>query len=158
MSLANSEAANSASARQIVLTRLIAAPAAKLWQCWTDPEILPHWFGPEGYSCITRTIDLRQGGEWRFDMIGPDGKVWINRHRYTLFDPPQRLEFLLDDGDDADEPMHVVVVLQPEPGGTRITQTMTFPTVQMRDGALAFGADKLGQTTLAKLEAAAQKL
>ena len=79
--------------RQIILTRLIAAPAAKIWQCWTDPAILPRWFGPEGYSCVTKAIDLRQGGAWTFDMIGPDGKVWINRHRYTLLDPPKRLEF-----------------------------------------------------------------
>jgi uncharacterized protein YndB with AHSA1/START domain len=144
--------------RQIVLTRLIAAPPEKLWQCWTDPDILPRWFGPEGYHCITKSMDLRQGGAWHFDMIGPDGKVWVNRHRYTLWVVNQRLEFLMDDGDDADEPMQVVVVLAPEAGGTRITQTMTFPNVEMRNGALAFGADRLGQTTLAKLEAEALKL
>ena len=144
--------------RQIILTRLIAAPPAKIWQCWTDPAILPRWFGPEGYHCTTKIIDLRQGGQWIFDMIGPDGKVWANRHRYTLSDPPKRLEFLMDDGDDADVPMQVVVELVPEAGGTRITQTMTFPTAEMRQGALAFGADKLGQTTLAKLAAEAARL
>ncbi len=144
--------------RQIVLTRLIAAPAAKVWQCWTDPAILPRWFGPEGYSCVTKEIDLRQGGLWRFNMIGPDGKIWANRHRYTLFDPVKRLEFLLDGDDDSAPPMEVVVVLEAEADSTRITQTMTFPSVEMCQGALAFGADRLGQTTLAKLEAAAQKL
>ena len=144
--------------RQITLTRLIAAPAQKIWQCWTDPAILPRWFGPEGYSCVTKEIDLRQGGQWRFDMIGPDGKVYPNRHRYTLFDPLKRLEFLLDDDAAGMEPIVAVVVLEPETGGTRITQTMTFPNVEMRNGALAFCADRLGQTTLAKLEAAAQKL
>ena len=144
--------------RQITLTRLIAAPAQKIWQCWTDPAILPRWFGPEGYSCVTKEIDLRQGGQWRFDMIGPDGKVYPNRHRYTLFDPLKRLEFLLDDDAAGMEPIVAVVVLEPETGGTRITQTMTFPNVEMRNGALAFGADRLGQTTLAKLEAAAQML
>ena len=144
--------------RQIVLTRLIAAPAAKVWQCWTDPAILPRWFGPEGYSCVTKEIDLRQGGLWRFDMIGPDGTVWANRHRYTLFDPLKRLEFLLDGDDDSAPPMQVVVVLAAEADSTRITQTMTFPTAQMCQGALAFGADRLGQTTLAKLEAAARTL
>ena len=144
--------------RQIILTRLIAAPPEKIWQCWTDPAILPRWFGPEGYHCTTKIIDLRQGGQWIFDMIGPDGKVWANRHRYTLSDPPKRLEFLMDDGDDADVPMQVVVELVPEAGGTRITQTMTFPTAEMRQGALAFGADKLGQTTLAKLAAEAARL
>lgn len=144
--------------RQIVLTRLIAAPAEVIWRCWTDPAILPRWFGPEGYHCVTKTIDLRQGGAWVFDMIGPDGTVWANRHRYTLWVKPERIEFLMDDGDDAQEPMQVVVVLGPEAGGTRITQTMTFPTAEMRNGALAYGADRLGQTTMAKLEAEALKL
>ena len=87
--------------RQIILTRLIAAPVAKVWQCWTDPAMLPRWFGPEGYFCVTKEIDLRQGGLWRFDMTGPDGKIWANRHRYTLFDPFKRLEFLLDGDDDS---------------------------------------------------------
>ena len=144
--------------RQINISRWIAAPPAKVWQCWTDPAILPRWFGPEGYSCTTKEIDLRQGGLWRFDMIGPDGKVWTNRHRYTRMDPVHRIEFLLDDDTDDESPMQVVVVLTPETGGVRISQTMTFQTAQARDGALAFGADKLGQTTLAKLEAAAMAL
>ncbi len=144
--------------RQIVLTRVIPAPAEAIWRCWTDPAILPVWFGPEGYFCKTKEIDLREGGQWCFDMIGPDGKVWVNRHRYTAFIPEKQLEFLLDDGEDDVEPMRVVVVLTPEAGGTRITQTMTFPTVEMCQGALGFGADRLGQTTLAKLEAQALKL
>lgn len=144
--------------RQITLTRLIAAPPEKVWRCWTDLEILPKWFGPEGHSCITKEIDLRAGGLWRFDMIGPDGKVWLNRHRFTLSEPPKRLEFLMDADDDNSEPMTVVVTLAPEAGGTRITQVMTFPTAEMCRGALAYGADRLGQTTLAKLDAAAQRL
>ncbi|MGV8950764.1 MAG: SRPBCC domain-containing protein [Cypionkella sp.] len=144
--------------RQITLTRLIAAPAEVIWRCWTDPAILPRWFGPQGYSCTTKEIDLREGGLWRFDMIGPDGTVWVNRHRYTLWLENERLEFLMDDGDDAAEPMRVVVTLLPEAGGTRITQVMTFPTAAMREGAIAYGADRLGQTTLAKLEAEALKL
>ncbi len=144
--------------RQITITRLIPASAAKIWQCWTDPQVLPRWFGPMGYTCITKEIDLRQGGLWRFDMIGPDGKVWPNRHRFTLSVPEKRLEFQMDADDDDAQPITVVMVLDPEAGGTRITQTMTFPTADARNGALAFGADKLGQTTLAKLEAEAGKL
>ena len=77
--------------RQIVLTRLVPAPAAAIWRCWTDPAILPGWFGPEGYHCVTKDIDLREGGQWCFDMIGPDGTIWVNRHRYTLYVPEKRL-------------------------------------------------------------------
>lgn len=142
--------------RTITLTRLIAASPQKVWQAWTDPALLPLWFGPEGYSCKTIEIDLREGGIWRFDMIGPDGKVWPNRHRFIRSDAPHRLEFLLDGDDDATAPILAVVTLTPEAGGTRITQIMTFPNAEACKGALAFGADRLGQTTLAKLAASVE--
>ena len=144
--------------RQITIARLIAAPVASVWRCWSDPALLPQWFGPEGYRCITKEIDLRDGGVWRFDMIGPDGTVWANRHRYTKMQVLQQIEFLLDDDTDDESSLQVVVTLTPAPSGVQIIQTMTFPTAQARDGALAFGADKLGQTTLVKLEAAARGL
>lgn len=142
--------------RTLTLTRLIAASPARVWRCWTDPALLPRWFGPEGHSCHTREIDLREGGIWRFDMIGPDGTIWKNRHRITRYDRPHRIEFLMDADDDAALPMQVTVTLTPEAAGTRITQVILFPTAQARAGALAFGADRLGQTTLAKLAALAE--
>ena len=144
--------------RTITLTRVIAAPPELVWRCWTDPAILPRWFGPEGFSCTTHEIDLRPGGQWRFDMTGPDGTVWPNRHRFTRHDPPSRIEFLMDGDDDASEPMQVVVTLVPENGGTRITQVMTFPNAEACAGAKAFGAERLGQTTLGKLAAVAEAL
>ncbi len=137
--------------RQITLTRLIKAPPARVWRAWTDPTLLPRWFGPEGYSCTTKEIDLREGGLWRFDMIGPDGKVWPNRHRFTRHDHERRIEFILDSDTDASPQMQVVVTMAPEEGGTRLTQVMTFPDAAMRDGAISFGAVELGKTTLAKL-------
>lgn len=142
--------------RQLTITRLIEASPERVWQCWTDPDLLPRWFGPEGFHCQTREIDLRVGGIWRFDMIGPDGKVWPNRHRIASHDRPRRIVFLLDDDSDATPPMEVTVELVAEGAGTRITQTILFPTTDMRAGALAFGADRLGQTTLAKLAALAE--
>jgi uncharacterized protein YndB with AHSA1/START domain len=32
--------------RELVLTRLIDAPRAKVFQAWTDPELLKQWFAP----------------------------------------------------------------------------------------------------------------
>ena len=90
--------------RQLTLTRIMQASPAKLWRCWTDAALLPLWFGPDGYSCQTIEIDLREGGQWRFDMIAPDGTVFPNRHRYTAHEPPGRIEFLMDSGNDADAP------------------------------------------------------
>ena len=147
-----------AESHDLVISRLVRAPRAALWRAWTDPALLPQWFGPIGYACKTKEIDLREGGLWRFDMIGPDGTIWPNRHRYTVMQPTNRLEFLMDGDDDATAPMQVCVTLTPEAGGTRIVQTILFPSVAALEGAKAFGAVELGQTTLAKLEAMARSL
>ena len=144
--------------RQITLSRVMAASPAKVWTCWTDPALIPRWFGPDGYTCVTKEINLVQGGQWRFDMIGPDGTVYRNRHRITLYQPTSRIEFLMDADDDTQEPMQVEVVLQAEGAGTRVTQTITLPTVEAKQGALGFGADRLGLQTMGNLARLAETL
>ena len=144
--------------RQLILSRLIDAAPDKVWRCWTDPALLPRWFGPDGFSCHTKEIDLRQGGVWRFDMIGPDGTVWANRHRFTLHQPPVRITFLMDADDDSQPPIEVEVTLTAEGAGTRLTQTMTLPTAEAKAAALGYGADRLGLQTLGKLAAMAKAL
>ena len=144
--------------RQLVLMREMAASPAKLWRCWTDPALLPRWFGPEGFSCRTKSIDLREGGHWRFDMIAPDGTIWPNRHRYTLQRPQTRIEFLMDGDDDSQPPMEVVVVIAPLGTGSRLTQTITLPSAEAKQHALGFGADRLGMQTMGKLDVLALQL
>ena len=144
--------------RQLTLTRLIDAPLEKVWRCWTDPALLPRWFGPDGFSCVTKDINLTEGGQWRFDMIAPDGTVFPNRHRFTRHVPLRRIEFLMDGDDDTEVPMSVEVTLVPEGQGTRITQTITLPTPQDKLRVLGFGADRLGMQTLGKLAALATSI
>lgn len=139
--------------RQIILTRFLNAPPATVWRAWTNPDLLPRWFGPEGFSCKTKEIDLRQGGLWRFDMIAPDGTVFANRHRFTLSEPPHRLHFLLDDDSDRNAPISVEVTLTADGSGTGLTMQMTFPTTEGRAEAANFGAIEMGYQTLAKLAA-----
>ncbi|MEO6300116.1 MAG: SRPBCC domain-containing protein [Paracoccaceae bacterium] len=137
--------------RQIIMTRLIPALPDKVWRAFTDPTLLPRWFGPDGFTCKTKEINLVEGGQWRFDMIAPDGTIYPNRHRYTRQTPTTRLEFLMDDDSDTDLPMQVEITLTAESGGTRLTQTITFPNTNAKTAALSFGADVLGQQTLGKL-------
>lgn len=143
------------SGRSIALSRLIAAPVDKVWRCWTDPSLLPRWFGPDGFACQTHDIDLREGGHWIFDMSGPDGKIWPNRHRYTKM-VPHVIEFLLDSGTDDEAPFEVVMTLTAAGAQTRIRYEMTFPSSAARAMAVGYGAVDLGKQTLSKLAALAQ--
>jgi len=138
-------------ARTMVLERLIAAPVATVWRAWTDPAALPLWWGPDGFSCRTQRIDLREGGEWVFDMIAPDGTVFPNHHRYTRHAPPSQIDYSLHWGENG--PQHAEASARFETAGaqTRVTLRMTFTDPAEYETAKGFGAVELGLQTLGKL-------
>ncbi|MFN4193114.1 MAG: SRPBCC domain-containing protein [Tabrizicola sp.] len=137
--------------RTMLLQRVIRAPVPVVWGAWWNPESLPKWWGPDGFSCRTSRIDLRAGGEWVFDMIGPDGKVWPNHHRYGAVVPQARLDYTLHWGENGPKHADAWATFEDADGGTRVTLGMVFKTAQEFRDAKGFGAVELGQQTLGKL-------
>jgi len=138
--------------RTMVLERVIKAPRDVVWGAWVNPETLPQWWGPEGFSCRTARIDLRTGGEWVFDMIGPDGTVYPNHHRYIEIRPEQRLAYSLLWGENGPKHADAWVAFEAMGDTTRVTLGMVMNTAAEFQEAKGFGAIELGQQTLAKLE------
>jgi uncharacterized protein YndB with AHSA1/START domain len=137
--------------RAITLERVIDAPRALVFKAFTDPAHLPHWFGPGGFTCTTRTIDVREGGCWDFIMHGPDGTDWANFHRYLEVAAPERLVY--DVGETADGPAQFRATVTFEDLGvrTRVRMTNAFPTQEACEAVKGFGAVELGAQTLGKL-------
>jgi uncharacterized protein YndB with AHSA1/START domain len=50
------------SRRDVRIERTFDAPVALVWQLWTDPEHFKVWYGPEGATIPTATMDIRVGG------------------------------------------------------------------------------------------------
>jgi len=139
------------SARTMRLDRAIAAPVAVVWGAWLNPETLPLWWGPEGFSCRTARIDLRTGGEWVFDMIGPDGTVYPNHHRYVRVLPLRQIDYTLHWGEDGPKHADASVIFDDQGATTVVTLSMVFATVEEYTTARGFGAEALGLQTLGKL-------
>ncbi|HBN29924.1 MAG TPA: hypothetical protein DD416_01540 [Rhodobacteraceae bacterium] len=139
--------------KTITFDRRIKAPVAVVWNACTDPKILPTWWGPKGFSCKTKQIDLRDGCIWRFDMIGPDGAVYPNRQRYTAYEKHRLIAYILDDDGGGMPPIEATIAFAANGDATLLTLTMRFATPEACEGAKAFGAVELGKTTFAKLAA-----
>ncbi len=137
--------------RTMLLTRIINAPRAAVWAGWINEVGLPQWWGPDGFSCRTKRIDLRTGGEWVFDMIGPDGTVYPNHHRYVLIQPETRLEYTLHFGEDGPKHADAWATFDEVEGQTRVTLGMVFATAAEYQTVKDFGAGALGLQTLGKL-------
>lgn len=139
--------------REIVLSRVIAAPRELVFKAWTDPQHLPMWFGPEGFKVETHEIDIRVGGQWRFLFVGPDGTRYDNRMVFRKIEPPHLLE--MDHGDDTDDDPNrfrtIVTFDEQSNGKTVVTLRQLLPTKARRDVTIGFGAVELGYQTLDKL-------
>jgi uncharacterized protein YndB with AHSA1/START domain len=72
-------------------TRYFAASPATLFEAIRNPERLVRWWGPLGFSNRFHAFDFQPGGEWRFDMIGPDGTVHPNESRFEHIEPERRV-------------------------------------------------------------------
>ena len=139
--------------REVVLSRVINAPREQVFTAWTDARHLAKWFGPAGFTITSHVADIREGGEWRFDMIGPDGTRYTNRMRFLEIDPPSLI--IYDHGSDIDDdPGKFRVTLtfdQQSNGKTVITLRQLHPSVERRSMVIGFGAVEYGYQTLAKL-------
>jgi uncharacterized protein YndB with AHSA1/START domain len=65
--------ATPSSDRELVLTRLIDAPRAKLFRAWTEPALLKQWFAPLPYTTPVAELDVRPGGASLVVMRDPAG-------------------------------------------------------------------------------------
>lgn len=139
--------------REIVLSRVIAAPRARVFQAFTDPNQITRWFGPEGFKTETLEIDLREGGRWRFIYTGPDGTRWENRIVFLHIDPPRRLE--IEHGSDVDDDpgrfRTTITFDEQSDGKCVLTMRQLHPTKEQRDAGIGFGAVEYGYQTLDKL-------
>ncbi len=141
-----------AAQRTMVLQRVIQAPRTIVWNTWMNPETLPQWWGPDGFSCRTKRIDLRAGGEWVFDMIAPDGTVFPNHHLYTEVRPEERISYQLLWGENGPKHADTWASFEEQDGATKVTLGMVFSTEAEFQEAKGFGAVELGLQTLGKLE------
>jgi len=73
--------------------REIAAPVEKVYEAWTNPEIMFQWMGPGEVGCKKVDIDLKQGGKYLIHMVSPDCENHVAIGEYKEITPNKRLQF-----------------------------------------------------------------
>lgn len=138
--------------RELVITRLIAAPRELVFTALTTREHVSNWWGPNGFTTTTREMDVRAGGWWIFTMHGPDGVDYPNRIRYTAVDPPARIAYDHDGGAGSSDLFEGEITLLPQGNRTLVTLRMRLSSPQQREAMIKFGAIEGGEQTLARLD------
>lgn len=77
----------------LVLERIVEVPVELVWNAWTKPEQIIHWFTPAPWKTIDCRIDLRPGGEFYTMMESPEGKHFPNNGCFLEVIPLKKLVF-----------------------------------------------------------------
>ncbi len=81
------------STKAISVSRFYKTSIQAAFDAWTKPTSLEKWFGPPGFRAEILTHDLRIGGDWRFLMMGSEGKGFHHFGTYVEISPPRKLAF-----------------------------------------------------------------
>ncbi len=123
----------------LVIERTVSLSAEKIWQAWTTPDLIKHWFTPAPWRTTACEIDLRPGGCFVTTMQGPNGPefsaagcilevvpnvklVWTSAlgpgYRPQLTDPTDQVNFTFT----------AVISMETTPEGTKYSALAIHPT------------------------------
>lgn len=136
---------------RFTITRVLDAPQALVWACWTEPEQFAAWFGPEHFRTPVETveIDLRPGGAFRSTMIGPDGTEHPGNGTLVEVTPRERFSFTEEGIDHPMMDRQFTVISFHDLGDDRtelvidVTMTCTDELIPMANAGWASTLDKL---------------
>ena len=149
--------------QDLVISRLVRAPRAKLWKAWTDPNLLKEWWCPKPWTTEVRAFGLRPGGAFHTFMQGPDGGTSDNPGCFLEIVLQERIVWttmLVEDWRPATPwlGMTAVITMADEAEGTRYIATVMHPDKASRDRHEEMGFFEGWNTCIDQLDAFAQAL
>ncbi len=155
--------------RDFVISRLLEAPRALVFQAWTDPNRLAQWWGPRNFTNPVCRLDVRPGGAHRVVMRSPEGVDYPLKGVYREVVQPERLVMTLDcsehpaewhdlvkphraPGEDNPAGEMIETVTFDDVGGkTRLTVRIRCRSAAIRDALLNMGMTEGWSETLERL-------
>ncbi|HEV8282866.1 MAG TPA: SRPBCC domain-containing protein [Chitinophagaceae bacterium] len=144
-----------APSRELTISRLVNASRELVWEVWTNPEHIKHWWGPNGFTNTIFEMDVKPGGVWDLIMHGPDGTDYKNKSVYKEVIKPEKLVY-----DHVSAPKFQFTVTFTEKGNkTLIAIQMLFETAEERENVIKiFKADVGLKQNIYKLEGYLRKV
>lgn len=136
------------SERELVTTHIFDAPRELVWKAWTDPKLIPRWWGPSRYTTTVEKMDVRPGGTWRFVQRDAEGNVFGFHGEYKEVVPPKRI---VDTFEFEGMPGHILIetaTFEEIDGQTKVTQKSVFETAEDLEGMLASGMEEGARETM----------
>jgi uncharacterized protein YndB with AHSA1/START domain len=145
--------------REIHIEREFDAPRDRVFAAFTDPALIPEWWGPRSTTTEVVEMDVRTGGDWRFIAHNSDGTQTGFRGTYREITPPERIVQTFEwDGMPGYVSVETAVLEDLGNDRTKVTTTAIFHTAEERDGMLGSGMEGGMTETYERLDELLTKL
>ncbi|TLZ73408.1 MAG: hypothetical protein E6K14_05465 [Methanobacteriota archaeon] len=137
--------------RRVTMSRVFNAPRERLFRMYTDPKLIPLWWGPRKYATTVEKMDVRPGGVWRYISRDSDGTEFAFNGVYREVAPPERLVSTFEfEG----APGHIVLdtaTFEDLGRKTRLTVTSQFDSLEALEGMVGSGMEAGARETWDRL-------
>jgi len=139
-------------------------PVERLWDAYADPRRLERFWGPPTWPATFTRHDFHSGGRSDYAMTGPDGEVSRGYWEYLTVEAPRTFSvidgFAHDDGTPNRElpGTRMVFDFEATDGGSRLTTTTHFASVEELEQLLAMGMDEGTRQAMSQIDAVVAEL
>ncbi len=69
-------------ANSVYVMAIYHTAVPKIWDYFTQPELLDQWWAPQPWKCKTVSHDFNKDGSWLYAMMGPGGETHYALMKY----------------------------------------------------------------------------
>ena len=139
---------------EIVTTYVFDVPRARVFEAYTDPALIPKWWGPEGAPLKVEKMEVTPGGSWRF-IDGEGSEAITFRGIYHTVEAPKKLVATWQYEGAPTVILQTVTFEEQSEGKTKVTDRMVFQSLADREAMLTSG---MGEGSVPMMERLAKLL
>lgn len=115
---------------KVIYKRYFDVEIDLLFDLWSLEEHLVQWWGPDGFTVTSKSMDFSNGGIWDYVMHGPDGHDYKNRIQFIEIQKPRSIYYKhLGDGEGAkDVEFESRILFESVGEGTNLVMEQVFPS------------------------------
>ena len=149
---ANTATVTTPTDREIHVVREFEAPRDRVFAAYTDPKLIPEWWGPRGTTTTVDRMEVETGGDWRFLVRNEDGSETAFRGTFREITPPERIVQTFEWEGMKGYVSVETATFEDLGDRTRVVSTSIFHTTEERDGMLGSGMEGGMNETYARLD------
>ncbi len=142
---------------QVVMERVFSAAKDAVFRAYSDPNLIPLWWGPANLTTTVEKMDFRPGGMWRYVQRDGDGREFVFHGIYQEILPSGCMASSFEFEGTPGHTQMVSAIFEDMQGQTKLTSRTTFQSAEDRDAALDSGMEASAGDSMDRLAALVEK-